>query len=278
MRFACFDSLTFCITKGFSVKTILKFIGFFMMLILSMSFAEASSYTIKAGDTLSAIARSHKTTISALLELNTQITNPDKIYAGKTITVERETESVAVSQPQDIPRVTALPKPSQSVRPVQQAKAPDTICNTTAAIERFGFPKEVAEEFITAVSNDASLSKETNVRTEHVFAVEHINGRYTFSYTDNCLFAKSEILSSPLVAKVKEETETGPPSPTAKPYMSEAYASYLRNIGQEATAPNPRESMKKLLLEAIGPPYDVEIILAEMDRDAQAKAWGLNMN
>nr|MBP8994108.1 LysM peptidoglycan-binding domain-containing protein [Bacteroidales bacterium] len=47
----------------------------------------ASSYTIKSGDTLSQIAQAQGTTIAELMKLNPQITNPNLIYTGKTLTL-----------------------------------------------------------------------------------------------------------------------------------------------------------------------------------------------
>lgn len=46
-----------------------------------------TSYAIKAGDTLSAIAQRSGTTVDALMKLNPQITNPNLIYAGKSLTL-----------------------------------------------------------------------------------------------------------------------------------------------------------------------------------------------
>ena len=46
-----------------------------------------SSYTIKSGDTLSQIAQAQGTTIEEIMKLNPQITNPNLIYAGKTLTL-----------------------------------------------------------------------------------------------------------------------------------------------------------------------------------------------
>jgi LysM repeat protein len=45
-------------------------------------------YTVKAGDTLTAIARRNGTTILRILELNPSITNPNKIYVGQKIRVK----------------------------------------------------------------------------------------------------------------------------------------------------------------------------------------------
>ena len=43
-------------------------------------------YTIQPGDTLSALAKKHNTTVALLATAN-DIKNPDKIYAGHTIWV-----------------------------------------------------------------------------------------------------------------------------------------------------------------------------------------------
>ena len=44
-------------------------------------------YTIKKGDTLSAIAVKHRTTVEKLMSLNPQIKNANLIYAGDTIRI-----------------------------------------------------------------------------------------------------------------------------------------------------------------------------------------------
>jgi len=49
------------------------------------SIAPTNVYTIKSGDTLSQIAQAQGTTIAELMKLNPTITNPNLIYAGKTL-------------------------------------------------------------------------------------------------------------------------------------------------------------------------------------------------
>ncbi|WP_103353595.1 LysM peptidoglycan-binding domain-containing protein [Amycolatopsis sp. CA-128772] len=48
--------------------------------------AARTTYKIRAGDTLGAIARKYNTTVPALVALN-HLSNPDRIYAGQTLTI-----------------------------------------------------------------------------------------------------------------------------------------------------------------------------------------------
>ncbi|UAL48836.1 LysM peptidoglycan-binding domain-containing protein [Sutcliffiella horikoshii] len=65
------------------------------------------TYTIKAGDSLSIIAREHQTTLANLLKLNPSIKDVNRIYIGQKINVAAP-NSTAPSQP-----VTPAPSPSQ---------------------------------------------------------------------------------------------------------------------------------------------------------------------
>lgn len=56
----------------------------------------AVTYTVKGGDTLSAIARKYNTTASYLAKLN-NIANPDKIYVGQVIIISGDTASTTSS-------------------------------------------------------------------------------------------------------------------------------------------------------------------------------------
>ncbi len=46
------------------------------------------TYTVKSGDTLSAIAKKHGTTVSAIMALNSSITNANRIYVNQVIRVK----------------------------------------------------------------------------------------------------------------------------------------------------------------------------------------------
>ncbi|WP_339145501.1 MULTISPECIES: LysM peptidoglycan-binding domain-containing protein [unclassified Sutcliffiella] len=70
----------------------------------------SSTYTIKAGDSLSVIARNHQTTLANLLKLNPSITDVNRIFIGQRINVAAGAPS-APSQP-------SQPAPSPS-KPAQ---------------------------------------------------------------------------------------------------------------------------------------------------------------
>lgn len=58
-----------------------------------------SNYTIRQGDTLSELAVRFNTTVKALMELNKNIKDANRIYAGNTLVIKRNTEAVKNSKP-----------------------------------------------------------------------------------------------------------------------------------------------------------------------------------
>lgn len=79
--------------------------------------AKTKVITVKAGQTLSAIAAAVGITLAALLSLNTGIENPDDIKAGDKITVPVTTPSPSVSKTTTPPKATATPKATVKPKP-----------------------------------------------------------------------------------------------------------------------------------------------------------------
>ena len=52
-----------------------------------------SEYTVRSGDTLSAIAQRHQTTLSSLMRLNPAIENPDRIFPGQLLKLPAANEA-----------------------------------------------------------------------------------------------------------------------------------------------------------------------------------------
>lgn len=78
--------------------------------------ASAESYTVKAGDTLSEIAESKKTTVERLVELN-KISNPDFIMTGQVLELGdlKDVAKQTTSAPAVSPATPAVPAPAAPV-------------------------------------------------------------------------------------------------------------------------------------------------------------------
>lgn len=168
--------------------------GVMLMVCAGMSVAEAASYTVVRGDTLSAIAVTHKTTVKALVALNPKITNPDRIYVGQVITTSAETEATA-NEPAPTPAVESVVRKAQTgnhlktrpaLRSVTSAPAatlpPMPFCDTQTAITKSGFPSHVAD-LLREATKDARYNE---------FVVTTADTRYVFSYTETCVFNTAE--------------------------------------------------------------------------------------
>ncbi len=70
-----------------------------------------STYTIKAGDSLSVIARNHQTTLANLLKLNPSITDVNRIFIGQKVNVAAGAPS-APSQPSQPAPIPSNPAPA----------------------------------------------------------------------------------------------------------------------------------------------------------------------
>ena len=69
----------------------------------------ASNYQIQSGDTLSQIAQQNGTTVSALLNANPGLADPNKIYAGQTLTIPGATSSSSHSSNSGQGQTTSSP-------------------------------------------------------------------------------------------------------------------------------------------------------------------------
>ncbi|MDP9800172.1 LysM repeat protein [Arcanobacterium wilhelmae] len=73
------------------------------------SAAKSGVYTVRAGDTLSAIARSNNTTVSALASLN-KIANPSRIYVGQRIVLSAPTATAPTTKAAPASKATPAAK------------------------------------------------------------------------------------------------------------------------------------------------------------------------
>lgn len=122
-----------------------------------------NSYTIKYGDTLSSIASKVGKSVNDLLRLNPSIANPDKIIAGKNLSIG---DSSAVP----------TPKPSTVTQPQRQQNS-DPQGSILAAMKPFNYdnginysdPKEI-EAKQALVARDKNVDPNTKVLYEDVNA------------------------------------------------------------------------------------------------------------
>ena len=112
---------------------------------------ETTPYTIKYGDTLSAIARTHKVSIDNILDVNPHITNPDLIFEGAILNIPKSptinatntptqaNESVSPTQATDVVEEPTLPNanlnPQNTTGPELQEPVAPTALETPAEVE-----------------------------------------------------------------------------------------------------------------------------------------------
>jgi LysM repeat protein len=111
-----------------------------------------ASYTIKYGDTLSGIAARTGKSISDLMRLNPSITDPNKIYAGRTISLGND------APPTPAPKNTPAPNTQKSIADVARVTVPDyqEDPTTNALLKKYKneSTQEVDEEAIRRATRD----------------------------------------------------------------------------------------------------------------------------
>lgn len=111
-----------------------------------------ASYTIKYGDTLSGIAARTGKSISELMRLNPSITDPNKIYAGRTISLGND------ALPAPAPKNTPAPNTQKSIADVAKVTVPDyqEDPTTSALLKKYKneSTQEVDEEAIRRATRD----------------------------------------------------------------------------------------------------------------------------
>jgi len=125
-----------------------------------------SSYTIQAGDTLSAIASKHGTTVQALASAN-GISDPNKIQAGASLKIP--TAPVAAATPTPTP-AAPTPQPTAPGQPAQPA-APAPAPAAPAAAPTPTTPKPVYNgssivDYISSTGGDASFGARSKLAKE----------------------------------------------------------------------------------------------------------------
>lgn len=214
--------------KGSPVKTFIKLLLSICMLLCGMSAATAASYTIKPGDTLSAIALRNNTTIETLLSLNAQIKNKNKIYAGHTMTI-RQDQVQPRAHNSETTSVVALPK--QQTR--TQTAETQQLCDPVSAIAKLHYPVSIQSQLTSVVTSSLSSTEtQASEAMPKIFTVSNNQEYFTFEYTENCVFSKrvGSLSHSPGIVEI---AQSGPVS--GSPPTPDALQPRPRNIGQGGT-------------------------------------------
>ena len=150
----------------------------------SLTFAqEATTYTVKAGDTLSEIAETHNTTVEKLAELN-NIENIDLIFVDQVLIIDGPAAAVAATTS------TTYEAPATTEATTEVATY-EAEANETTTYEAPAAP--VVEESYTApaatVSGSEAEAKEWIAQKESGGSYTATNGRYIGRYqlTDSYL-------------------------------------------------------------------------------------------
>lgn len=100
--------------------------------------AAGTNYNIQSGDTLSAIAARNNTSVAELLKLNPSITNPNLIYAGKSLVLPGQAAAATTPTPtaptasQTTPNYSAITTPDQANAFINSDQGKDTAGGASA--------------------------------------------------------------------------------------------------------------------------------------------------
>ncbi|WP_419155351.1 LysM peptidoglycan-binding domain-containing protein [Weissella minor] len=104
---------------------------------------DATTYTVKSGDTLAKIAQSHNTTVDKLAALN-NLANPEMIYVGEVLQLQGEVQVQATAPVQQAPVEQAAPVQQQATAPVQQQATAPVQQQATAPVQQQAAPVQQA--------------------------------------------------------------------------------------------------------------------------------------
>lgn len=159
-----------------------------------------STYTIKYGDTLGGIAKANNTEVNTLMSLNPYITNANKIYAGKTLTLPTQQATQQTAQP-----VQTQPTPTQTTTPVQTTptvptkttqqlaqeyatqQTTNTGSDTQALLAQY---EKIAEQQKQAIQNQQQLTN-NQINTQKDTVMQTYNDNARQAYINSMLGKKS---------------------------------------------------------------------------------------
>lgn len=146
-----------------------------------------SSYTIKYGDTLSGIAKANNTDVNTLMQLNPYITNANRIYAGKTLTLPGTTNTNSTTTQVNQTATT----PTQTTQQLAESYANNVKSNanndTQALLSQY---EKIAEQQKQALQQQQQLSQ-TQINSQKDDVLQTYNDNARQAYINSMLGKKS---------------------------------------------------------------------------------------
>lgn len=150
--------------------------------------AGATTYVVKKGDTLTAIAKRFPgNTVSGIAKANA-IANPDRIYPGRVLSFTEDTPAVntASSQTKAVAAQVAPHVRAALPQRMSAQKKMNIACDMTPIISRLAFPPRVGEEFAKMLV----AHTDTPERLPFSGVVVHDGADHHLSIDDRCVATK----------------------------------------------------------------------------------------
>lgn len=184
-----------------------------------------STYTIKYGDTLSGIAKANNTDVSTLMSLNPYITNANKIYAGKTLTLPGQTTTTTSTPVQTTQTTATQTQPTQTTQQLAEAYANSQTANVgsegQALLAQY---EKIAEQQKNALAQNKALTEsQINSQKDDVMKTYNDNARQAYI---NSMLAKKQVAQQLSQAGLNTNGVVG----TAYANVENAYGNNLASL------------------------------------------------
>lgn len=176
--------------------------------------SKATTYTVKRGDTLGAIARAHNTSVSAIASAN-GISNPNRLSVGQKLTIgATATPTTSTSAPKPAPAPAPAPQPAPSKGVVYVVKSGDNLGsiarahNTTvsaiAAANGISNPNRLSVGQKLTIGGTATASSNSSANKKPQLVTNNFPG---YTYADSTVAAANENKHSLISKSVPSRAE-----------------------------------------------------------------------
>ena len=130
-------------------------------------------YKVQRGDTLSALAKRHGTTVNAIMDANQgTIVDRNKIYTGDTITIPDEAKAAAKAVQPDAPKPDPAPQVDANAGAAEVAAAPTPATPPAPSLYEQPATQVVYEVYASPVAPQPATTQVMGARSDDVQVVE----------------------------------------------------------------------------------------------------------